>query len=114
MGTAGGILLFLGSLVYLYAIFAWYGGALNGWLAAASFFGPFVAAFAIVSTITLFFMGIGMAAGKPMSTSKAMWMWKYIVGAGIAMLIVTESNGMLGLGVIGFLLTYIGAMTGRM
>ncbi len=115
MSAAGGILLFLGSLIYLYAVFAWYGSALSGWLAAASFLGPFVAAFAIVGAITLFFMGIGTVAGKVMSDSKAMWMWKYIAATGMSMLIVTAGHGMLfGWAVVGFLLTYIGAASTRM
>lgn len=106
--------MFLGSLVYLYAVFAWYGSALSGWLAAAQFFAPFVAAFAIVSSISLFFMGLGMAAGKMMDKG-GMWMWKFIMTAGMAVLIVTAGQGMLFWeAILGFLLTFIGSMAAMM
>ncbi len=113
MGTAGGVLLFLGSLIYLYAIFAWYGSPLTGWLAAASFLGPFVAAFAIIGAITLFFKGIGMAAGKMPDDQSVMW--KLIMASGMSMVIVTAGQGMLfWIALLGFLLTFVGKKTTTM
>jgi hypothetical protein len=114
MSTGGGILLFLGSLIYLYAVFTWYGGSFGTWLAAAQFFAPFIAAFAVVSSISLFFMGLGMAAGKMPNDKGGMWMAKFVMVAGMALLIVTGGTSLFWLTVLGFLLTFIGDMVAMM
>jgi uncharacterized membrane protein len=111
MCTAGGILLLLGALIYLYALFTWYNGALGGWLATAQFFGPFVATFAIVSSIALFFMGVGMAMGK-MADGKGMW--KIIMVAGMSLLMVTANGPLFWMALLGFLLTFIGTKIAMM
>lgn len=103
----------MGSLLYLYVVFSWYSGgaALTGtWLSMAAFLAPLVAAFAVVASITLFFVGIGMAAGKTMD-DKGMWLWKFITAAGMSLLIVSRADGA---ALLGFLLTYIGAMVAMM
>jgi hypothetical protein len=116
-GMVGGGLLFLGSLVYLYVLFTWYssGAAAGPWLAMAQFFAPFVAAAAIVSAITLFFMGIGQAAGKS-SNDEMMTkvLWKFVMIAGISTIIATAGTSWFYVAIVGFLLTYIGAMAASM
>ena len=114
-GAAGGVLAFLGSLVYLYVLFTWYGAAgsgFGGWLSSASFLGPFVVGVALVSAITLFFMSLGTMAGR---TGKDMGntLWKFVVIAGV---VYTILGGMSDFYIVlvGFLLTYIGTMIALM
>lgn len=107
--------MFLGSLLYLYIVYAWYvsGATLGAWLNAAQFFAPFVAAFAVVSSITLFFVGLKMASGKAMG-DKGVWLWKYIMAAGMSLLIVTAGGAWYWVAVLGFLLTFIGSLIAKM
>ncbi len=102
--------MFLGSLVYLYVVFTWYnGGATAGaWLNAAAFLSPFVIAVAIVSAITLFFMGLGAAAGMKGDAKMADVLWKFIILGGITTLIVTGGGGWFYVALVGFVLTYLG------
>ena len=113
---AGGILAFLGSLVYLYVVFTWYAGgaALGPWVSASQFFGPFVVAFAIVSAITLFFLSIGMMAGKMDGEMANRAIWKFVMIAGITEIIVTGGGAMFWAAILGFILTFVGAMTLQM
>jgi hypothetical protein len=114
MGAAGGVLLFLGSLIYLYVVFTSYSGSITGaWLNAAQFLTPFVAAFAIVGSITLFFVSAGAVAGKAVSDRKAMWLWKYLAVTGMSVLIVAAKTPLFYAAVLGFLLTYLGTMIMR-
>ncbi len=113
---AGGVLAFLGSLVYLYVVFTWYGNgaALGSWLSAASFLGPFVVAAAIVSAITLFFMSIGTMAGKPLNEMMRNVLWRFIMLAGVSTIIVTGGSSLFWAAIAGFVLTYIGAIAASM
>lgn len=110
-GMAGGVLVLLGSLVYLYVLFTWYGTGTNGaWLSSAQFLTPFVAAGAFLTAITLFFMSLGSVAGmsgdaKMMST----WLWKFTTWAGLTTFIVTGGTAWFWYAVVGFVLTYLGA-----
>lgn len=115
MIAAGGFLLFLGSLIYLYTVFTGYfSGTFGAWLNAAQFFAPFVAAFAIVVSITLFFIGLEMTTGKVSEQAKsAMKLWKTIMAAGVVMFIVAPSYLFLA-NVLGFLLTFIGVIIAMM
>ena len=114
-GTAGGALLFVGAVIYLYVVFTWYssGAAPSAWLNWASFLAPFVVAGAIVSSITLFFMSIGSIAGKVTDDMKAMMnqvLWKFVmIGSGTT-LILTGGTEWFYYVVLGFVLTYLGAM----
>lgn len=118
-GMAGGALLFLGSIVYLYVVFTWVnsGGAPSAWLGMAAFLAPFVAAGAVVSAITLFFMSIGQVAGKMADDMKDMVtkvLWKFVMFGGVTTLILTGGTAWFYYAVLGFVLTYIGAMMGSM
>ena len=117
----GGALVFLGSLVYLYVVFTSYtgssGGALGTWATAASWLGPVIVAVAIVSSISLFFMGIGTMADKAQGEMKSMMhqvLWKFVMLAGITQVIVTGGGAWFYAAVLGFVLTYIGAMAASM
>jgi hypothetical protein len=116
-GLAGGVLIFLGSLIYLYIIFSsyqtWYGGgSLGAWLGAAQFLGPFVAAFAVISAITLFFMSFGVASGKMPDMMKTVW--KVIMLAGVTSLIVAAGGVLFYVSVAAFVLAFLGAMLASM
>ncbi len=122
MGLAGGVLLFVGSLIYLYVFFfAWYAAGLSNaaalaapWLSAASFLAPFVIAFAVISAIALFFMGIGMMAGKMSGDKEKMAVWKFLILGGMTMLILTGVGQYFYAVVVGFVLTYLGATIAEM
>jgi hypothetical protein len=110
---AGGILAFLGSLVYLYVVFTWYasGAAFGPWIGAAQFFGPFVVAFAMVSAITLFFLSIGIMVGRMNGDMASKVLWKFVMIAGVTEIIVTGGSALFWAAIVGFVLTYVGAMT---
>jgi hypothetical protein len=117
--VGGGVLVFLGSLIYLYVVFTWYssGAALGAWVSATQFFGPFVVAAAMVSAITLFFMSIGAMANKATGEMKSMMqmvLWKFVMLAGVTEIIVTGGSGWFYAAILGFILTYIGAMAASM
>ncbi len=111
--VGGGALVFIGSLIYLYVVFSWYtaGAAAGTWLSMAQFLAPFVVAVAIISAITLFFMSIGtmaMESSKPEEMNKLLW--KFIVASAVTLFIITGVGGWFYFVLIGFILTYIGAM----
>ena len=115
---AGGILAFLGSLVYLYVVFSWYygpaGGAITPWVAVAQFFGPLVLALSFITAITLFFMGIGAMMGKMADKMMNGIWWRAIMLGGIVLLILTGGTAWFTWALIGFVLSYIGAMAAGM
>lgn len=110
----GGVLTFLGSLVYLYVYFSWYtsGYAIGGWVAAASFLGPFVIAVALFSAISLFFLGVGKISGRgPSDPKMAMNIgWQFVMWAAITFVILSGGTGWYLWSVIALLLTFVGAM----
>jgi hypothetical protein len=110
---AGGVLLFLASLIYLYVVFTGYASTTNAWLISASFLGPFVIAFAVVSVIVLFFMSLGTMAGMatPQMLDKPLWIF-YIM-SGVTTLMV-GGVGMFFMTVVGFVLASIGSMAAGM
>jgi hypothetical protein len=111
---AGGVLLLLGSLVYLYVLFSWYNtGTIGSWLGAAQFLTPFVAAVALVGSISLFFMSIGTMAGK---ADKMMMniLWKFVMIESISAVIVTAGGAWFYATIGAFVLTYLGAMAAGM
>lgn len=114
MAQIGGILTFLGSLIYLYVYFTWYGSGYSSgsWLSAAQFLAPFVAAFALFSAVTLFFVGLGSMAGRMPSDAKRMKdvLWKFVTIGAITFVIVTAGSGWYYWAVLALVLTYIGAM----
>jgi len=112
MGPVGGVLVFLGSIVYLYVVFTWYmnGAIASVWLSAAQFLAPFVIAFAVVASISLFFMGIGAMAnvgGDKKMKSHALW--KFVMLGAISLLILTGGSFWFYAVLLGFVLTYLGA-----
>ncbi len=119
-GPVGGILVFLGSLIYLYVVFTWYGqgGAMGTWLNMASFFAPFVIALAIISSFSLFFLSIGMMSNKMMDEAhkkmKGNILWKFIMLGAITLFILSGMGAYFLYAIVGFLLTYIGGMMGSM
>jgi len=117
MGPVGGILVFLGSLVYLYVVFTWYmnGATASAWLSAAQFLGPFVIAFAVVASVSLFFMGIGAMAnmrGDKKMMSRALW--KFTMLGALSLLILTGGSFWFYAVLLGFVLTYLGAAVADM
>ncbi len=114
MTQFGGVLTFLGSLVYLYVYFTWYNGgyALSAWLNAASFLAPFVIAVALFSAVSLFFLGIGKITGRgPSDPKMAMNInWQFVMWAAITFVIVTGGTGWYYWSVFALLLTFVGAM----
>lgn len=110
----GGVLTLLGSLIYLYVYYVWYsaGGALGGWLAATSFLAPFVIAVALFSAVTLFFMGLGKAAGMSSGDQKMSMniLWKFTMVGAITFVIITGGGAWYYWIVLALLLTYVGAM----
>jgi hypothetical protein len=117
MGAAGGILLLLGSLLYLYVGFTWYGGGASYGtaLTTAAFFGPFVVALALISAISLFFMSLGVLGGS-MANGKDMdkYLWKFMTLAGLTFFIVTAGGSFFYWAVLAFILTYIGGIAKTM
>lgn len=116
MAAAGGVLLLLSSLIYLYVLFSWYsaGGTFSTWLTAASFLTPFVAAVAIVGSITLFFMSIGTMAGKMADKMMMDILWKFIMVESIAAVIVTAGGSWFWAVIAAFVLSYLGGMVAMM
>lgn len=110
MKQIGGILTFLGSLVYLYVFFTWYGSgaAAGAWLSAAAFLAPIIIGVALFFAITLFFSGIGIAAGQ--AKMKEEMLWKFVSTSAIAFVILTGGTGWFYWSVLALLLTFIGAM----
>lgn len=111
--VGGGILMLIGSLLYLYIGFAWYGAgsAAGPWLAAAQFFSPFVAAFAFIGAITLFFMSIGaITMRRPESQYMTHIMWSFITLTGLVFLIVTAGSSWFYVAVLAFVIGFIGAI----
>jgi uncharacterized membrane protein len=110
---AGAGVLFIGSLVYLYVVYSWYGAgaAFGSWLTAASFLAPFVAAMAVVSSVSLFFMSLGKLAGMQGGDEKTMSniIWKFVIYGAMTLLIVTSQSALFIWALVGFVLTYIGA-----
>ena len=107
--VAGGVLLLLGSLVYLYVLFTWYNsGTIGMWLGAAQFLTPFVAAVALVGAISLFFMSLGTIAGMSQK-GMADILWKFVMLESITAVIVTAGGSMFYTIIGAFILTYIGA-----
>lgn len=108
----------VGSIIYLYLVYSWYsGGAASGaWLAAAQFFAPFVAAFAVIASVSLFFMALGRLAGMKGGDDEKMGkvLWKFVMIGALSLLIVTGGSGMFAWAVLGFVLTYIGAAALKM
>lgn len=115
-GKAGGVLVFLGSLIYLYVVFTWYnsGAALGAWLSASAFLGPLVVALAVISAILLFFGSIGVMADMMQGEKMHQMLWKFVMIGGITELIVTGGGGWFYFAVVGFILTYLGAMMASM
>jgi hypothetical protein len=115
-GPVGGILALIGSLIYIYVVFAWYSSstAASPWLSAAQFLSPFVAALAIVSAISLFFISIGTIAGKMKGDKTNKVLWKFVILGAVTLLILAAGGSWFYLVVLGFILTYIGAMIATM
>ena len=113
-GQAGGVLAFLGSLVYLYVLFTWYssGAALSGWAMTAAFLAPFVVGVAVITGVTLFFMSLGTMAGK-MDKMMGQMLWKFVCIGGIVYTILGGVSWFYVV-LVGFVLTYIGAMIATM
>lgn len=113
---AGGILLFLGSLIYLYVVFAWYsnGSMLNAWLAAAQFLAPFVMAAAIISSISLFLMSIATAVGKMTKSMHKDAIWKFVMLGALTTIILTAGGSWFYAAIAAFVLTYLGAVWAAM
>ncbi len=88
----------------------------GGWLAYAQFLAPFVMAFAIIGSISLFFLSIGIMAGKFGGDNEKMMktLWKFVICTGATLLIITAGAQWFYITVVGFLLTYIGVMTAKM
>ena len=113
---AGGVLLLLGSLVYLYVLFSWYssGAAMGSWLSAAAFLTPFIAAVALIGSISLFFMSIGTIAGKMADKMMMDVLWKFIMLESITSVIVTAGGAWFYPVIGAFVLTYLGGMAASM
>ncbi len=113
--VAGGVLLLLGSLVFLYVLFSWYNtGTIGPWLSAASFLTPFVAAVSLVGAISLFFMSIGTMAGKMADKMMMNVLWKFVMIEGVFAVIVTAGGSSFYAAIGAFILTYLGAMAAGM
>jgi hypothetical protein len=114
--VGGGILMFIASLLYLYIGFTWYGSGITGsWLAAAQFFGPFIAAGALIGAIVLFFMSIGVMSGHlPSAKNLGDPMWKFLMFTGLVFFIVTAGGSWFYLAVLAFVISYIGAIARSM
>ncbi len=114
----GGALTFIGALVYLYVYFAWYSGGygLGPWVSAAQFLGPLVIAAALFCAVSLFFMSIGslMGMNPPDPDMKHKLMWNFTMWGAITFVILTGGTGFYWWALLGFLLTYIGAMKSSM
>jgi hypothetical protein len=112
---AGGVLLLLGSLVYLYVLFSWYNtGTIGSWLGAAAFLTPIIAAVALVGSICLFFMSIGTMAGKMADKMMMNVLWKFVMVESISAVIVTAGGAWFYAAIGAFVLTYLGAMAAGM
>ena len=101
----------LGSLIYLYVVFSWYSsGAVAGqWLNAAQFLAPFVAAFAVIGAVSLFFMSIGAIAGKMTNEKMNHTLWKFVMLGAISLVILAAGGALFYAVILGFILTYLGA-----
>lgn len=118
MWQVGGALTFLGSLIYLYVFFAWYGAGapVGAWLSAAQFLAPLVIGFGVFSAVTLFFMSLGTLMGKMSGDQKMAehMLWKFIMVGAISFLIITGGSSMFWWAFLAFILTYLGAMSAKM
>jgi hypothetical protein len=113
--AAGGVLLLLGSLVYLYVLFSWYNsGIVGSWLSAAQFLTPFVAAVALIGSISLFFMSIGTLAGKMADKMMMSVLWRFVILESITAVIITATTSSFYAVIGAFILTYLGALAAGM
>ncbi len=113
--AAGGVLLLLGSLVYLYVLFSWYNsGIVGSWLSAAQFLTPFVAAVALIGSISLFFMSIGTLAGKMSDKTMMNVLWKFVMFESVTSVIITATTSSFYAVIGAFILTYLGALAAGM
>ena len=110
----GGVLLLLGSLIYLYVVFTGYASTTNAWLSTASFLAPFVIAGAVVSTIVLFFMSLGTIFGMATPEMLNKPLWYFYIASGITTLIVGGAGSPFYMTVVGFILASLGAMAAGM
>ncbi|MDE1854771.1 MAG: hypothetical protein KGH57_00405 [Candidatus Micrarchaeota archaeon] len=108
MMQIGGVLTFLGSLIYLYVFFGWYGSAPGAWLNMASFLAPIILGVALFFAVTLFFTSLGTLAGK--SQVKMDMAWRFVSTAAIAFVIISGGTGWFYWSVLALLLTFVGAM----
>ncbi len=111
--TAGGFLMLIGTLLYLYIAFSWYNSNATAgpWLSSAQFFGPFVAAFTFIGAITLFFMSIGTMTGRrPENEYMSRVMWSFMTLTGLAFLIVTGGSAWFYWAVLAFVIAFIGGI----
>ena len=108
-------MLLLGSLVYLYVLFSWYNsGTIGSWLGAAQFLTPFVAAVALIGSISLFFMSLGTIAGKMSDRMMMNVLWKFVYVEGLSSVIVTAAGSSFYAAIGAFILTYLGALAAGM
>jgi hypothetical protein len=118
MWQVGGALTLLGSLIYLYVFFTWYGGGApaGGWLSAAQFLAPLIVGFAVFSAVSLFFKGLGTLMGKMSGDAKMAkhYLWKFIMVGAISFLIITGGSTWFWWVFVAFVLTYLGGISGDM
>lgn len=114
--VGGGLLMLVASLLYLYIGFTWYGSGTTGpWLAAAQFFGPFIAAGALIGAIVLFFMSIGVMTGNlPSGKGMSDMTWRFLMFVGVVFVILTAGGSWFYLAVLAFVISYIGAIAKNM
>ena len=84
------------------------------WLTSAAFLTPFIAAVALIGSISLFFMSIGTIAGKMANKMMMDVLWKFVMIEGITSIIVTATTSSFYIAIGAFVLTYIGAMAAGM
>ncbi len=107
--TMGGALVFLGALIYLYVAYGAYNAGTGPWLSAATFLGPFAAAFAIFSAVSLFFLGMQGMAGTWSDNTRKNIVWKFVMWGAITFLIWTAGGAYFTWVVVALVLTYLGA-----
>ncbi|MCL5429873.1 MAG: hypothetical protein M1504_00150 [Candidatus Marsarchaeota archaeon] len=110
-GVGAGVLVFLGSLAFMYVSFSWYlsGAGAGSWLGSyAQFWTPFVAAIAVLGSVATFLMSfVGMA--NMWSTKLKGALTKSVMYSAFTLLVLSANTVNFYWVLIGFVLAYIGA-----
>ena len=108
------VLSLIGSLIYLYAAFAFLGTgnpASSLFSGSGAFLLPLFAGVGVVSAVGLFLASFGLLKGGDEPTK---WTWKSAMWGGVALVALFAGTSMAWYVVLGFLLASVGSIAAKM